>query len=583
MSHYFSNSDVVEYPPFVRSEMSTHFGTLSSIIQPPEKLQILWLLSPKSCSFSDAREISCIATEGFSRNGLFLKPNIARCYHLSYVRTTKEVTRKLGSFEHYDEVVNDWIDEKWLKWRNDPTIGDLHPTNPHVYRNTSFLQHFYLPSSLRQYFARKCIYNMTTDVDSIRNDDIFMTCEQPNRPNNIAILDTSLIWKEHEGGIEQRNKIHINQGEIQNAPIQTDNTEENMDEMENSLLRNFEFDCTRPKFLVLIVKAGNLDKSSEGTFEDIRMILIDGIRKSLVKYAGYKIHEDDEDAVLAATCDDLRFCRLNSSRFTIVLGSHHLSSYVYSKKNDVVQQAASIISDFPPRSTSVLYNFEFTEAHIDFNKKEQNMWNVFDYYDDSRQGIWDYSLDNYERALSLGINTNYMPLGYSEKLLFSNESITKDIDVLFYGFLNEYREKVITNLRRNGIQVYHVNGIYGEDLNVFIARSKIILNLNFFSGSDDKYSGEWKMPRFIRPLANGILVISDRSGSPAEIAAWHGNGIIFVDTKILASTIRHFLVNTSEANKIAEKGKQLFQSQREEDILWPSLRDFVQNKCPMWG
>ena len=91
------------------------------------------------------------------------------------------------------------------------------------------------------------------------------------------------------------------------------------------------------------------------------------------------------------------------------------------------------------------------------------------------------------------------------------------------------------------------------------------------------------MPRFIRPLANGILVISDRCGSPAEIAAWHGNGIIFVDTKILASTIRHFLVNTSEANKIAEKGKQLFQSQREEDILWPSLRDFVQNKCPMWG
>jgi len=122
--------------------MSTHFGTLSSGIQPPEKLQILWLLSPKSCSFSDAREISCIATEGFSRNGLFLKPNIARCYHLSYVRTTKEVSRKLGSFEHYDEVVNDWIDEKWLKWRNDPTVGDLHPTNPHVYRNTSFCNTF---------------------------------------------------------------------------------------------------------------------------------------------------------------------------------------------------------------------------------------------------------------------------------------------------------------------------------------------------------------------------------------------------------------------------------------------------------
>jgi len=135
------------------------------VVDPPEALQILWLVSLELCSWTKDREIECAlpaatASSLQSKNsnngingggaihfdGLFLDPSAGVCHHLSYVRTTSQlVYQKLASFAHAQDVIdaaekrynasnstcssssgadpskcNDglaqWISETWLKW-----------------------------------------------------------------------------------------------------------------------------------------------------------------------------------------------------------------------------------------------------------------------------------------------------------------------------------------------------------------------------------------------------------------------------------------------------------------------------------
>ena len=63
---------------------------------------------------------------------------------------------------------------------------------------------------------------------------------------------------------------------------------------------------------------------------------------------------------------------------------------------------------------------------------------------------------------------------------------------------------------------------------------------------------------------------------------WNNNGVVFVKADELPATIKYYLQNKPEADDIAQRGQKLLQSQREEDILEPFLRDLVHNRCPTW-
>jgi len=59
-------------------------------------------------------------------------------HHFSYVRTNEEMKKKIESFSHANEIVNNWYEEKWLKWS--PEMKNLHPVVP-----SQFEQAVYFP------------------------------------------------------------------------------------------------------------------------------------------------------------------------------------------------------------------------------------------------------------------------------------------------------------------------------------------------------------------------------------------------------------------------------------------------------
>lgn len=60
---------------------------------------------------------------------------------------------------------------------------------------------------------------------------------------------------------------------------------------------------------------------------------------------------------------------------------------------------------------------------------------------------------------------------------------TKDhIDILFYGTLNERRNKILTEIKKK-YNVHIVTNVFGESLNALIKRAKMVLNISFYNNS----------------------------------------------------------------------------------------------------
>jgi hypothetical protein len=93
--------------------------------------------------------------------------------------------------------------------------------------------------------------------------------------------------------------------------------------------------------------------------------------------------------------------------------------------------------------------------------------------------IWDYSPQNLPALHQHGLhNVKILPLGYHEKLATIQDQ-PEDIDVLFYGLLNRRRLDILEPLSTR-CALRCLEGVYGDQRDAFIARSKIILNIHYF-------------------------------------------------------------------------------------------------------
>ena len=126
--------------------------------------------------------------------------------------------------------------------------------------------------------------------------------------------------------------------------------------------------------------------------------------------------------------------------------------------------------------------------------------------------VWDYDLENIEILKNYGIEAKYKPIAYSESLKKIN-SINPDIDLLFYGSFTDYRGQFINwfHNKTNSDLFYDfkfiwISGITGNTLDHFISRSKIILNLNPYSGDTRQ-----QQTRIFYPLINEKCVVSQGS------------------------------------------------------------------------
>jgi hypothetical protein len=127
--------------------------------------------------------------------------------------------------------------------------------------------------------------------------------------------------------------------------------------------------------------------------------------------------------------------------------------------------------------------------------------------------VWDYSKTNQERLAARGVKSILCPIGYYPQMERITEDVKQDIDVLFYGSMNARRNKIVNDCDKAGLVTKHLFGIYGEERDAVIARSKIIANVHFYP------SPIWEIFRCSYLIGNKKCVVSENEGCDLGLEA----------------------------------------------------------------
>jgi len=220
----------------------------------------------------------------------------------------------------------------------------------------------------------------------------------------------------------------------------------------------------------------------------------------------------------------------------VILGAHLLTS----------QQMQNVPSG------SIIYNLEqiggaqLNPAYYALAKQHQ---------------IWDYDVANIEKWNTLGCSYKpiHVPIGYAPELTRINSTVNQDIDVLFYGSLNERRTRILSALRNAGLNVHNVFGIYGKQRDELIARAKLVLNVHFYE------SKVFEIVRVSYLLANAKAVVSECSpGLETAIAC--------APYEDLMETCRSLVQDEKRRKEQEARGFQWFSQRKEKGILKSALQ-----------
>lgn len=164
----------------------------------------------------------------------------------------------------------------------------------------------------------------------------------------------------------------------------------------------------------------------------------------------------------------------------------------------------------------------------------------------TRCEVWDYSKRNAEILRQKTGNTKirWVPVGYVPELTKIVPADNQDIDVLFYGSINDRRRNIINELNAAELNVVSVFGVYGVERDSLISRAKVVLNLHYYE------LGVFELVRVSYLLANRKAVVSevrDLKDVPHEIR----RSVFFSDYRMIADSCR-FLVSEEDARKRLE-------------------------------
>ena len=153
-----------------------------------------------------------------------------------------------------------------------------------------------------------------------------------------------------------------------------------------------------------------------------------------------------------------------------------------------------------PKSTIILNTEQIYSDTTSWNK------NIFEWAKSFE--VWDYSERNIEKLISLGVDgAKLLKIGYQKELRRINMSVNKDIDILFYGSINERRSKIINELINGGLRVKTLFGVYGKERDEWIGRSQLVLNLHYYK------SHIFEVVRVFYLLINSIAVVGEVNDS----------------------------------------------------------------------
>ena len=107
----------------------------------------------------------------------------------------------------------------------------------------------------------------------------------------------------------------------------------------------------------------------------------------------------------------------------------------------------------------------------------------------------------------MGINSKslWLPIG-TEKEMARIPAGQQDIDVLFYGAIDDRRRNIIERMIARKINVQYLFGVYGAERDAYIRRSKIVLYLHHYTAAK-----VFEIVRVSYLLANKKAVVSELS------------------------------------------------------------------------
>jgi 2-polyprenyl-3-methyl-5-hydroxy-6-metoxy-1,4-benzoquinol methylase len=132
----------------------------------------------------------------------------------------------------------------------------------------------------------------------------------------------------------------------------------------------------------------------------------------------------------------------------------------------------------------------------------------------SRLRVWDYSRLNLEkwRQLPCLLPLLLVEVGFAPGLRRIAPAPQQDIDVLFYGSMNDRRSAILQRLQAAGLSTHHVFGVYGSERDGLIARAKVVLNVHFYEAA------VFEVVRVSYLLANGKAVVCEQSPDLGDLA-----------------------------------------------------------------
>lgn len=117
--------------------------------------------------------------------------------------------------------------------------------------------------------------------------------------------------------------------------------------------------------------------------------------------------------------------------------------------------------------------------------------------------VWDYHPENIDFFRQHGIYAKLFEIGYQQELQHIPLSSQPDIDVLFFGSINQRRADVLNALLKRDVKLEYLINVFGQRRNEMIARAKVVLNMHYYE------SKIFEIIRCSYLMNNGVAIVSE--------------------------------------------------------------------------
>ncbi len=212
----------------------------------------------------------------------------------------------------------------------------------------------------------------------------------------------------------------------------------------------------------------------------------------------------------------------------------------------------------PLPQDAILYNLEQIDSGSEWMRPE--LIELF-----RTRTVWDYSERNAKALAGLGVKVAHVvPIGYVPELTRIAPAPSQDIDLLFFGSINERRKALLERIAGRGVKVKVAFGVYGRQRDALIGRARLVLNAHYYDAK------VLEMVRISYLLANRRAVLSERSADPSEDASLV-EGVAFADYDELPQRARELVDQPGERHRLASRGFEIMSARRAADYLKPAI------------